>query len=111
VRFTRLAKGITHKPGRMNKLEESYSWELEKRRLAGQLLWYRFEGMKVRLADNTFYTPDFFVMLTDGSLEAHEVKGFWQDTARVKIKVAAEHYPFLFRAIKKVKGQWLEELF
>jgi hypothetical protein len=28
-------------------------------------------------------------MLADGQLQAHEVKGHWEDDARVKIKVAA----------------------
>jgi hypothetical protein len=63
--------------------------------------WYKFEGLKLRLADNTFYTPDFVVMAADGVLECHEVKGHWQDDARVKIKVAASLYPFRFFAVKK----------
>jgi hypothetical protein len=29
----------------------------------------------------------------------HEVKGFWQDDARVKIKVAARSIPFRFKAV------------
>ena len=37
------------------------------------LLWYRFEGVKLRLADNTFYTPDFAVMSAAGTMEMHEV--------------------------------------
>jgi hypothetical protein len=40
------------------------------------------------LAKDTFYTSDFMVMLADGRLEAHEVKGFWQEDARAKIKIA-----------------------
>jgi hypothetical protein len=63
------------------------------------------------LADNTFYSPDFFVMKSGGQLEVHEVKGFWQDDARVKIKIAAEMYPFQFVAIKKSKGSWEFEEF
>ena len=39
-------------------------------------------------------------MLANGQIELHEVKGFWMDDARVKIKVAAEMYPFKFVAIK-----------
>lgn len=56
-----------------------------------------------------FYTPDFFVMLASGALEAHEVKGFWQDDARVKIKCAADIYPLRFFAVKKSKMGWLIE--
>ena len=70
------------------------------RQIAGEIAWYKFEGIKFRLADNTFYTPDYAVMLADGTMEIHEVKGYWEDDARVKIKVAAETYPFRFIAGK-----------
>jgi hypothetical protein len=97
----RLALGRL-KAGTQNKTESEYEAELRLRMAVGQVLWYRFEGLKLRLADNTFYTPDFAVMRADGSLECHEVKGFWADDARVKIKVAAEMYPFRFIAIMKL---------
>lgn len=84
------------KPGERNRTESAYESELEWRKRAGQVAWYRFEGLKLRLADNTFLTPDFAVMLSDGRLQMHEVKGFWTDDARVKTKVAAEMYPFEF---------------
>ena len=58
---------------------------------------FRFEALKLRLADKTFYAPDFVVLRPDGLIELHEVKGHWEDDARVKVKVAAEMYPeFLF---------------
>ena len=79
------------------------------------MLWFKFEGIKLRLADNTFYTPDFAVMRCSGQLEMHEVKGYWQDDARVKIKVAADAYPFKFIAAKpkpkKEGGGWEVEEF
>jgi hypothetical protein len=80
-----------------------------------KIQWYKFEGLKFRLADNTFYTPDFIVMDAKGYLAAHEVKGFWTEDARVKIKVAASLYPFEFIAIKrknkKQGGGWDIERF
>jgi hypothetical protein len=88
------------KVGAMNKTEQGYGQHLELLKRAGEVLWYRFEGVKLRLADNTFYTPDFAVMVSTGQMELHEVKGFWQEDARVKIKVAAEMYPFRFLAVK-----------
>ena len=101
--------------GQRNKTESAYEQYLELRRVAGDVAWYRFEGIKLRLADNTFYTPDFAVMLSSGEMELHEVKGFWADDARVKIKVAAEMYPFRFVAIKaqskKNGGGWEVEEF
>lgn len=89
------------KVGAMNATEAEYARELELLKAAGDVVWYRFEGLKLRLADATFYTPDFAVMIANGEMQCHEVKGFWTDDARVKIKVAAEMYPFRFFALKK----------
>lgn len=101
--------------GQMNKTEAAYAVLLEQLKVAGRIQWYRFEGLKLRLADKTFYTPDFAVMRDDGTMECHECKGFWQDDARVKIKVAAEMYPFRFMAAKqrakKHGGGWEYEVF
>lgn len=103
------------KVGQMNKTEAAYGETLEKRRIAGEVAWYKFEGLKLRLADNTFYTPDFAVMLAGGEMECHEVKGHWQDDARAKIKIAADLYPFRFLAVKaqakKNGGGWEVEDF
>ncbi len=103
------------KVGQMNKTELAYSQLLEQRRIGGEVAWYRFEGVKLRLADNTFYTPDFAVMLSSGLIEMHEVKGFWTDDARVKTKVAADMYPFRFIAVKpkakRAGGGWDTEVF
>ena len=102
------------KVGAMNKTEAAYAQTLEQRKTAGEVAWYKFEGLKFRLADNTFYTPDFAVLLAGGALEAHEVKGYWQEDARAKIKIAADMYPLRFVAVqalpKKAGGGWkLEE--
>ncbi len=92
----------THHSGQMNKAESRYAQELEIRKRKGEVLWYAFEAIKLRLADRTFYTPDFAVVFCDGEcLEFHEVKGHWEDDARVKIKVAAQQFPhFRFIAIR-----------
>jgi hypothetical protein len=92
------------KTGAMNKTEQRYANTLELLRRANEIAWYRFEGLKLRLADNTFYTPDFAVMKSDGALECHEVKGFMADDANVKLKVAAEMYPFRFLLIRAARG-------
>ena len=103
------------KTGSMNKTEAAYDAHLAELQHAGQIKWRKFEGLKLRLADNTFYTPDFAVMAADGVIECHEVKGFWQDDARAKIKVAADLYPFRFIAVKartkKSGGGWEVEAF
>lgn len=97
------------KAGTMNATERAYGDVLELRKRAGEIAWYRFEGVKLRLADNTFYTPDYAVMLIGGEIEIHEVKGHWTDDARVKIKVAAEMYPFRFIAVRKERGGGFSE--
>jgi len=97
--------------GSMNKLETAYAQRLELLRQSGQIRNFRFEAVKLRLAENTFYTPDFYVV-TEQEIQLHEVKGFWEDDARVKIKVAAFEYPeFQFIAVKKNKGEWIFENF
>ena len=103
------------KTGERNKTEKAYGDFLYALQVTGEILWYRFEGLKLRLADSTFYTPDYAVMRKNGQLECHEVKGFWQDDARVKIKIAADAYPFRFLAVrprpKKEGGGWNVEEF
>lgn len=97
------AKG-RHKSGQMNSLETWYKNILDNQKHAGMILEYWFEEFKFRLADKTFYTPDFIVMNKEHELEVHECKGYMLDDANVKIKVAAEHFPFRFFVVKKVKG-------
>lgn len=103
------------KAGQMNKTEAAYAEHLKAEQYAGRLAWFKFEGVKLRLADNTFYTPDFAVMLSNGMMQMHEVKGHWQDDARAKIKIAADLYPFEFIAVKaqakKEGGGWAREEF
>ena len=103
------------KAGSMNQTERAYAMHLEALKADGRVLWFRFEGLKLRLADNTFYTPDFAVLPHTGVLELHEVKGHWEDDARAKIKIAADQYPFRFKAFKadaKCRGGgWAKEDF
>lgn len=111
VMFPGRARG-RHKPGVMNKLEAEYGALLEARRLAGNdILWYAFEALTLKLATDTRFTPDFLVLRADGQLECHECKGFMEEDALVKLKVAAEKFPFRFISIrkkpKKDGGGWL----
>lgn len=99
--------------GAMNKTEAAYSAHLGLLQNVGEILWFRFEGIKLRLASNTFLTVDFAVMAADGVMEMHEVKGalaMFADDAKVKVKVAAEAYPFRFKVVipraKKDGGGW-----
>lgn len=104
------------KPGEMNKTEARYAEHLEAERLAGEIAWWAFEAVKLRLAPNTHLTVDFFVMRSDGRLEAHDVKGakgMRTDDAVVKMKVAAQMFPWpFFYVYPPKKGEntgWLIE--
>lgn len=100
----------TRIPGQMNKLESRYADRLELLKRAGQIATYWYEGITLRLARRTGLTPDFVVQLTDGTLELHECKGFMQDDAAVKLKVAATMFPFTFRLARWIKGEWKIEV-
>ncbi|MEN6664389.1 MAG: DUF1064 domain-containing protein [Phycisphaerae bacterium] len=95
----------------MNKTEAEYAQMLEARRVSGEILWWAYEAMTLKLADNTRYTPDFLLMLADGSLEVHETKGgFIREDGWLKLKVAAGMFPFRFflcqKQAKKAGGGW-----
>lgn len=94
------------KQGEMNKTEAAYANLLETKKRIGEVVWYEFEPMNLRIADKCFYSVDFLVMLSNGQLECHEVKGYWTDDALVKIKAAAEKFPFRFVSKRLVKGEW-----
>lgn len=110
----------------MNREELRYAHELARRKGAGEVAWWGFEAITLRLAKRTAYTPDFLVVLRDGTIEAHEVKALWKhkvdptldrvgwrDDARVKVKVAAHAFPWLaLRATWRDRsGAWVFEQF
>ena len=102
--------------GAMNKTEQEYAAYLELLKKGGEILDYRFEQVRFSMASNTSYTPDFLVINKEREVELHEVKGRWEDDARVKIKVAQRQNPwFKFVAVmkKRVKdgGGWQFEGF
>ena len=104
--------------GQMNKTEAAYAEVLSERILLGEIAGYQYEPLKLRLADNTFYTPDFMVQTSGGEIEFHEVKAcmssgkmLCEDDAKVKIKVAAEAFPMFGFVMagklpKKAGGGW-----
>lgn len=122
-------RGQPAKDGTMNRTEEAYAAHLETR--TDVVAWY-FQSSAFRLADKTFFYPDFKVVIekADMSLwvEYHDTKDFWmrknakgervedasmhvEDDARVKMKVAAKFYPeeqFVMVGLRKTTGQWEE---
>lgn len=109
IRFNRRARA-RQLPGAMNRTEARYAREqLECSKLQGKIQGWLFEALKLRLGDRCFYTPDFLVIHADGEIELHEVKGHWEDDARVKIKAAASRFPwftFIAVTLEKRTGHW-----
>jgi len=115
------AKGVPNGP---NKTELAYGKVLEAEKLKGEVLEYGYEGVKLKLADNTWYTPDYWVITKTLEFELHEVKAawkvkgtqkykpHWEAAGRIKIKVAAEKFPhFKFIGVAKTPTEWLVEEF
>ena len=97
------------KAGNMNKTEAAYAKYLETLKETGEVSWFEFEPMNLKLADKCFYRVDFLVMMKSGQLECHEVKGgYMTDDSLVKFKVAACKFPFTFRMFSLKKGEWIE---
>lgn len=104
-------------PGVMNKTEAAYAERLEVLKQYDEVGHYVFEAVRFVVGvKRCTYMPDFMVVLPDGLIEFHEVKGYWLDDARVKIKAAAKQFPwFTFKAVtrqpKKRGGGWEVEEF
>ena len=101
----------------MNKTEARYSLYLEALRQAKEIQWFRFQYWKLRLATNTFWTPDFVDLrkLTLKSSTSREPKGdkpLVKDDAQVKIKLAAKEYPMIqFKQAWYTKNGWQHRYF
>lgn len=110
--FPKFAKGwgARKMPGTMNKLEQRYADHLGLRQRAGEVAWFKYEAVTLKLAPDLRYTPDFAVMLADGTLELHECKGFFAEHNKVKTKAAAAMFPFRFLLVegkaKRAGGGW-----
>ena len=97
----------------MNRLESAYAAELECRKLSGEIEHYAFECVKLRLADMTYLMPDFIVLMKNGLIEIHDVKGsFFPEHNRVKWKVAVDQYPwFIWVLVRRKNGMFEFERF
>lgn len=93
-------------------LEQDYAEELMRRKNVGDIRAWHYSPFRLILAHNTSYAPDFLIVTLDEYIELHEVKGFWRDDARVKVKVAARLFPyFTFQAVTRPRknGGWVYE--
>ena len=74
------------------KLGEIKAWEYESET-------FEFEGIK---RGGKFYTPDFKVTSSDGSIEFHEVKGYMDQRSATKLKRMKKYHPkVLLRLVDK----------
>lgn len=102
-----LADEPSVKRARMNKWETAYSLELEEAKRRGEIAAWWFEAFKLRLADRTWYTPDFLLLHASGKMGFIEIKGFAREDAMVKFKVAREQYQqFDWAMLRKTKHGW-----
>lgn len=100
-------RAVVRVAGQPNKTESRYEAEvLIPRRAAGEVRRWWFEGIKLRLGDDCFYSPDYLVELPDGILELHEIKGFMEDDAAVKLSVVKTMYPFAVFVARYTRGAW-----
>jgi len=97
----------------MNKTEAAHAAELELRKRLGEIQEYLWQPLRLKLAPDCTYEPDFLVLMADCSIEFHEVKGgFITDDALAKVRVAAERFPFfVFRLYQYTRrGVKIKEL-
>lgn len=97
-------------PGEPNKGEAAYGRHLEFEKQQGRVLWFGFEKIKFRIGKKCFFTPDYFVVFADGSIEIVDVKGrkgdgyYCREDAKVKLRAAASMFPFNVAVVWPEKG-------
>ena len=120
-----------HENGKMNTGESHYARHLDALLAAGKISGWWFEFMTFTLAELCRIQPDFTVLLPDGQIELHEIKGgkwvdckdgrewtfFAEEDARVKMRMAGSVIPFPLyviwpnnaKAIKKGGDPWCRQ--
>lgn len=99
--------------GELNKTERAFAAYLQERQAAGAILWWKAHPFNVRLAESTFYRPDFLVLNAAMELVIYEVKGsYTSDKGQMKIKLCVEALP-VFKMVKasRKNGIWNFEEF
>ena len=112
----------------MNSVEKKYSETLFYRKVAGDIIDYMWEPFKLVLVhgvkgarNEMSYKPDFLVV-TPERFELHEVKiawkkgdklvTGWQEDAKLKVKMAAEKFPWFKFVCVTLKGKkWVYQEF
>lgn len=99
----------------MTEIKFASRWEriyynlLQAKTASGEISSFSYEPVTFKLAPRTTYTPDFLLVMPDGTIQIHEVKGFAREDAIVKFKVAAAMNTWaVFVMVRKVKDSWKE---
>ena len=98
-RFAGLSRGLVRERGRMNATEQAYAAELNAAMERGEVARWWFEPFSLRLShpdtgQPATFSPDFLVLMPDGTTYVDDTKGGIVDNAAVvRIKAAAELYP------------------
>ena len=119
----RTSGGVAKKPanGRvrgakkgMNKLEAKYAQYLQIQLGAGEILWWAYEPITLKLADDTRLTVDFAVQLPTGEIVLRDTKAstkkgklLIEDDAAVKLRVAATYFPFRIEIATQIDREWI----
>ncbi len=110
----------------MNQTEADYAVHLDWRIRKSEIARWDFEPETLKLGYDCRYTPDFRVILPDGVIEFHDVKGsvrkqrlrgkavarpYIEEDALAKIRCAPTIHPYQFFTAYKdlVRGGWIIE--
>lgn len=95
---------LARKDAYASSTEREYAETLKLRKMAGEIYDWAYEPVRLRIGDGAFYRPDFQVINLNGVIEYHEVKGFWREAAKVRIRAAKALHPYSFFVVTKGKG-------
>jgi hypothetical protein len=76
------------KRNEMSKLEIKYQQHLNELIRAGVVASFEYERNTINLAKRTTYTPDWLIQYTDGRVVYHETKGYMEEDAWIRMKIA-----------------------
>jgi hypothetical protein len=98
-----------------SKLELEYATHLELLAKAGEIEEWLYHPIRVRLAKNCTYEPDFGVWREGNHLTLYEVKGSWlaknARDSRTRLLIAASMYlRWRWVAVLKDTGRWAYEV-
>lgn len=72
--------GRTYQTDAMNQTEARYAGYLDGMKHTGEVVAWAYEAVKLRLADKTFYTPDFVVIRLTGASSCMRSRGIGKTT-------------------------------